>query len=195
MLVLNWDKQTQKKIRRDYATFFDPVIAKKVSRILAEVRQSGDSALRRYTRPIIVDEPLLEAVAGRHPVIEQWMEDTREGRFIANPTYAEMRDGQVRVRWDATPVDVFLDTTEYHVEAAQRRRMHEFGGRQVPFLGCSDLAVFKAFVNRTQDWADLENMVAIRAINLDQTIGVLVRYLGEDDERVARLRGLATPGE
>ena len=108
---------------------------------------------------------------------------------------ALVSDGQVRVRWDATPVDVFLDTTEYHVEAAQRRRMHEFGGRQLPFLGCSDLAVFKAFFNRTQDWADLENMVAIRAVNLDQTIGVLVRYLGEDDERVARLRGLATPGE
>jgi DNA mismatch repair protein MutS len=45
------------------------------------------AALRRYVRPTIVDEPLLEAVAGRHPVIEQWMEDTREGRFIANDIY------------------------------------------------------------------------------------------------------------
>lgn len=45
------------------------------------------AALRRYVRPAIVDEPLLEAVAGRHPVIEQWMEDTREGRFIANDLY------------------------------------------------------------------------------------------------------------
>ena len=45
------------------------------------------AALRRYTRPVIVDEPLLEAVAGRHPVIEQWMEDTREGHFIANDLY------------------------------------------------------------------------------------------------------------
>jgi len=50
MQVLNWDKQTQKKIRRDYATFFDPAIFKKVNRILSEVRQSGDTALRRYTR-------------------------------------------------------------------------------------------------------------------------------------------------
>jgi DNA mismatch repair protein MutS len=45
------------------------------------------AALRRYVRPIIVHEPVLEAVAGRHPVIEQWMEDTREGRFIANDLY------------------------------------------------------------------------------------------------------------
>ncbi len=50
MQVLSWDKQTQKKIRRDYATFFDPTIFKKVTRILSEVRQSGDAALRRYTR-------------------------------------------------------------------------------------------------------------------------------------------------
>ena len=45
------------------------------------------AALRRYARPTIVAEPVLEAVAGRHPVIEQWMEDTREGRFIPNDLY------------------------------------------------------------------------------------------------------------
>jgi len=45
------------------------------------------AALRRYVRPTIVDEPVLEAVAGRHPVIEQWMEETREGHFIANDLY------------------------------------------------------------------------------------------------------------
>jgi DNA mismatch repair protein MutS len=42
------------------------------------------AAARRYVRPQLVDEPVLEAVAARHPVIEQWMEETREGRFIAN---------------------------------------------------------------------------------------------------------------
>ncbi len=45
------------------------------------------AALRRYMRPSIADEPVLEAVAGRHPVIEQWMEETREGRFISNDLY------------------------------------------------------------------------------------------------------------
>jgi DNA mismatch repair protein MutS len=45
------------------------------------------AALRSYVRPIIVDEPVIEAVAARHPVIEQWMEETREGRFIANDLY------------------------------------------------------------------------------------------------------------
>jgi hypothetical protein len=103
------------------------------------------------------------------------------------------RDGQTRLWWDQTPVDVFLDTTDFHVQAAQRRQLHEFAGRSLPFLGCSDLAVFKSFFNRTKDWADLEEMQAIGALNVDQTLGVLIRYLGEDDERVERLRSLTGP--
>jgi DNA mismatch repair protein MutS len=45
------------------------------------------AALRSYVRPVIDEELVLEAVGARHPVIEQWMEETREGRFIANDLY------------------------------------------------------------------------------------------------------------
>ena len=50
------------------------------------------AALRRYVRPRLAEEPVLEAVAARHPVIEQWMEETREGRFIANDLYLSAGD-------------------------------------------------------------------------------------------------------
>jgi DNA mismatch repair protein MutS len=50
------------------------------------------AASRRYVRPRLADEPVLEAVAARHPVIEQWLEDTREGRFIANDVYLNAAD-------------------------------------------------------------------------------------------------------
>jgi hypothetical protein len=114
-----------------------------------------------------------------------------------NPTETDLRDlegdGQTRLWWDRTPVDIFLDTTDFHVQAAQRRQLHDFGGQRIPFLGCSDLAVFKAFFNRTKDWADLEEMIAVGALNVDQTLGVLIRYLGEDDDRVERLRSLTAP--
>ncbi len=50
------------------------------------------AALRRYVRPVLTEEPVLEAVAARHPVIEQWMEETREGRFIANDLYLNSSD-------------------------------------------------------------------------------------------------------
>jgi DNA mismatch repair protein MutS len=52
------------------------------------------AAGRCYVRPRIVDELVIEAVAGRHPVIEQWMEETREGRFIANDIYLNAAEGE-----------------------------------------------------------------------------------------------------
>jgi DNA mismatch repair protein MutS len=50
------------------------------------------ASLRHYVRPTLTEEPVIEAVAARHPVIEQWMEDTREGRFIANDLYLSAGD-------------------------------------------------------------------------------------------------------
>jgi DNA mismatch repair protein MutS len=45
------------------------------------------AAARSYVRPVLEAAPVIEAVAARHPVIEQWMEETREGRFIPNDLY------------------------------------------------------------------------------------------------------------
>jgi len=101
-------------------------------------------------------------------------------------------DGQSRLWWDRTPVDVFLNTTEFHEAAATRARVESFGGADVPFLACRDLAVFKAFFNRTKDWADLEEMDAAGSLDLEAVLGVLVHYLGADDERIDRLRTLAS---
>jgi DNA mismatch repair protein MutS len=45
------------------------------------------AAIRNYTRPELVDEPVLEAVAARHPVIEHWMQESNSSRFIPNSLY------------------------------------------------------------------------------------------------------------
>jgi hypothetical protein len=100
------------------------------------------------------------------------------------------RDGQQRLWWEGTPVDLFLNTTEFHERTAARARWEEFDGESLPFLSCSDLAVFKAFFGRTKDWADLEEMQAADTLDLDLVVGVLVRYLGADEERITRLRVL-----
>jgi len=50
MLLVVWDKQVQKRVQRDFLHAFDKDIAKRVNRILQEVRLRGDLALRRYTR-------------------------------------------------------------------------------------------------------------------------------------------------
>jgi hypothetical protein len=100
------------------------------------------------------------------------------------------RDGQARLWWDTTPIDVFLSTTPFHDQAGARARTERFAGIDVPFLSCSDVAVFKAFFNRTKDWADLEEMASAGTLDVERTLGVLVRYLGGDDERIERLRSL-----
>ena len=101
-------------------------------------------------------------------------------------------EGQSRLWWDATPLDVFLNTTPFHEAASRRSRVEQFGGTEIPFLACRDLAVFKAFFDRTRDWADLEDMNSAGTLDHEAVLGVLVRYLGGDDHRVARLRALAS---
>lgn len=102
------------------------------------------------------------------------------------------RDGQVRLWWDKTPIDLFLNTTGFHTEAAGRRRWETFMNQRMPFLSCNDLAVFKAFFNRTKDWADLEEMQAAGTLDASRVAEVIIEMLGADDERVAHL--LALPG-
>ena len=69
-------------------------------------------------------------------------------------------EGQVRLWWQQTPIDIFLNTLPLHAHAASRIRWELFMERQIPFLACTDLAIFKSFFNRTKDWADLEEMAA-----------------------------------
>ena len=104
---------------------------------------------------------------------------------------AIQRDGQVRLWWDTTPVDVFFNTTAYHEGAATRCRTEPFLGDELPFLGCRDLAVFKAFFDRTKDWADLEEMAEAGTLDVEVVVGVLARLLGPDDDRIRRLLALA----
>ena len=101
-----------------------------------------------------------------------------------------VRDGQARLWWGTTPVDVFLNTTEFHDAVAGRVRWEPFGGAVLPFLACDDLAVFKAFFNRTKDWADLEAMRDAGSLDVAAVAGVLATLLGNDDERIARLLSL-----
>lgn len=104
------------------------------------------------------------------------------------------RQGQVRLWWQSTPVDVFFNTTGFHVEAAERIRWEQFQGVTAPFLSCDDVAVFKAFFARTKDWADIEEMAAAGTLDIDRVVGVLVRFLGATDERVERLVHIRPPG-
>jgi hypothetical protein len=130
---------------------------------------------------VFVDRSRTEQLLTALPDDVRWSTDDREQLE---------RDGQARLWWGDTPVDVFVNTTEYHEQVAGRCRREPFAGQDVPFLGCTDLAVFKAFFDRTKDWADLEEMHAVGTLDVDRVVGILTRYLGAPDARIDRLRSL-----
>jgi predicted nucleotidyltransferase len=103
---------------------------------------------------------------------------------------AARRDGQVRVMWDETPIDLFFDTHEFHREAAQGVAEVPFDGASIPVLGCEALIVFKAMFNRTRDWADIEDMVDAGVVDGPRVLDSLRSLLGRSDPAVVRIAAL-----
>lgn len=97
------------------------------------------------------------------------------------------REGQIRLWWDETPVDLFFDYEPVHAEAARNRRLVEFAETRIPILGPDELALFKAMFDRTQDWADIEALVAAGTVDLPRVRELLTGLVGAGDARVAKL--------
>ena len=104
------------------------------------------------------------------------------------------RDGQIRVFWDDTPIDLFFTTHTFHDVAHIHVERVPFAGITIPILGATELLVFKAFFDRTKDWADIEAMVEAETADLHSALGWLVDLLGADDPRILRL-GRLLPSE
>jgi predicted nucleotidyltransferase len=100
------------------------------------------------------------------------------------------REGQVRVWWDETPIDVFFNTHEFHREIAGETVEVPFEGITISVLGCESLIVFKAMFNRTKDWADIESILAVGAVNGGRVLSRLRALLGDSDAAVARFASL-----
>jgi hypothetical protein len=98
---------------------------------------------------------------------------------------AVLRDGQVRVWWGRTPLDLFFDVHDFHQLAKAHLRTVPFGDETIPVLGCDDLAVFKTLFARPKDWVDIETMAA----QLDGAYVTewVTRLLGPDAPELARL--------
>ncbi len=110
--------------------------------------------------------------------------------ITAQARRAARRDGQVRVMWDDTPIDVFFDVHDFHREVAAGIVDVPFAGSRIKILGCDSLAIFKAMFNRTRDWADIEAMLAAGAMDGSACLARLRSLLGTADPAVVRLSGL-----
>ena len=100
------------------------------------------------------------------------------------------RDGQVRLWWDDTPVDLFFDYAPIHEQAAKNVRRVEFDGVELPVLGPIELVVFKVMFDRSLDWADVEAAIEAGTVDMDAVRAALGTLLEPDDPRLERLADL-----
>jgi len=107
-----------------------------------------------------------------------------------NPEELE-RDGQCRLWWGDNAVDLFFAYDPIHAEMRKRARRVPFGGATVSILSPEHLAVCKAMFDRRKDWLDIEQMLfAADELDVAEIERWLTRMVGEDDQRIQRLREL-----
>ncbi|HWM53910.1 MAG TPA: hypothetical protein VNO20_00775 [Solirubrobacterales bacterium] len=103
------------------------------------------------------------------------------------------RDGQARLDWEGTPIDVFLNNVPLHEAVASAVVWVPLERREVPVLDCASLAIFKAFFDRTKDWADLEAIAEATPEDIEAAAATISELVGPDDPAVKRLEQLAIP--
>jgi hypothetical protein len=104
---------------------------------------------------------------------------------------ALVRDGQARLWWGRTPLDLFFSYDPLHDAMRRRVRTVPFSDTTIPILGPEHLLTTKVVFDRAKDWIDIEQMlVAVPALDLEEAHGWLERLLGPDDQRVRHLHDL-----
>lgn len=104
------------------------------------------------------------------------------------------RDGQARLDWDGSYLDLFFATLDLHREMARCAREVEFGSMRIPILSPEHLIVCKAVFDRPKDWVDIEEMIAWGTeIDRAEVMRWIEEILGQSSEQHARLVALLGP--
>jgi len=97
------------------------------------------------------------------------------------------RDGQCRLWWGRTPLDVFFAYDDLHQAMRRDARVVPFGEDRLPILAPEHLLVCKIAFDRPKDWLDLEQVVVcVEDLDVDEVRAWLVRIVGEADPRMRR---------
>jgi hypothetical protein len=101
------------------------------------------------------------------------------------------RDGQARLNWDGSYLDVFFATLELHSEMAKSAREVDFGPVRIPILSPEHLIVCKAVFDRPKDWVDIEEIVAWGTeVDRQLVLRWIEDLLGADSDQYVRLTEL-----
>jgi hypothetical protein len=115
----------------------------------------------------------------------------REVRVRKKDIAKVKRDGQARLDWDGTPIDVFLNNIPLHDAVATAVVWVRLEGREIPVLDCASLVIFKALFDRTKDWADIEAIAIATPEDIEGAAATIARLIGEDDPALEKLKALA----
>lgn len=111
--------------------------------------------------------------------------DTAEARTAA------VRDGQVRVLWDTTPLDLFFSYDPFHDAAERAAVTVPFARGTIRVLSAEHLTVCKVVFARSRDWVDIEAMIAMGTrIETAEVLRWVGRIAGDEDPRYDRIAGL-----
>jgi hypothetical protein len=147
----------------------------------------GALALAYYAEPratIDVDLNLFVSPSS-YPEIERELAKIGVGDG-AEPEIVE-RDGQCRLHWGDTPVDLFFAYDAFHEAMRRAVRSEPFGQTRIPILAPEHLLVCKAIFNRPKDWLDIEQMlVCVEDLDIEEIRSWLDRIVGGDDHRRER---------
>jgi hypothetical protein len=103
------------------------------------------------------------------------------------------RDGQARVMWESTPLDLFFAYDAFHRAAAESVRSVPFADGEIPILAAEHLVVCKVVFDRPKDWVDIDAIVADRtAVEAGEVLRWLGRIIGDDDPRYDRVASVLT---
>jgi len=101
------------------------------------------------------------------------------------------RDGQARVWWDDTPLDLFFAYDRFHGAAAAAVERVPFAGITIPILGAEHLVVCKAVFDRPKDWVDIEAILALgTTLDVGEVLRWVGRIAGDDDPRFDRIAAM-----
>jgi hypothetical protein len=101
------------------------------------------------------------------------------------------RDGQVRVMWDQTPVDLFFAYDRFHDAAAKATVEVPFADVSIRVLSAEHLTVCKVVFDRPKDWVDIGAMISMGThIEAAEVLRWVGRIAGDEDPRFDRIAAL-----
>ena len=100
-------------------------------------------------------------------------------------------DGQARLDWGGSHLDLFFATLDLHQEMAAMARAVSFGPLEIPILSPEHLIVCKAVFDRPKDWVDIEEIVRWGTkVDASLVLHWIETLLGPSSRQRVRLRAL-----